>query len=420
VPTLRARIVAVGDLLMHVPLVDAARTGRDQWDFWSIFADTAPWIRSADIALANLETNFAGPGYGWSGFPVFNTPDAFAQAIVDAGFDAVTLANNHILDYSNKGLARTIAVLDAAHLPHTGAATSPAMRDEVLVFEPSPGLRVALLAYTYNTNNPKEPNAFNVNLIDAARLREDVRRARRGARADIVVVALHVGTEYTAAADVFQERAVRAAFDAGADVVLGNHPHVVHRAEFRDGRAAILSLGNFVSAQGSRTTQEGVLFVVDVVKDAAGARVEGAGYVPIVTQLPGRGAGGARVVPIDAELAALADDDTPAARARRARLAWCRGDVAARLQDPAVTLLPPAPSTTTEAPRPPSERVFVPREPASPDASVAVAPATTTTTTTTTAEAPMSGDASAPLGTPLGPPLGPLAAPRSSHDREQQ
>jgi poly-gamma-glutamate synthesis protein (capsule biosynthesis protein) len=357
-PPVRARVLAVGDLLMHLMLVDAARQKDGSWDFSSIFADTKPWVASADVAIANLETNFAGSAYPLAGYPVFNTPDAFAGAIRDAGFDVVTLANNHILDHREAGVRRTIDVLDAAGLAHTGAAVSAAARDDIVVVEPVPGLRLALLAYTYGSNNPHIPYEHTVNLIDPARMRADVERARVGARADAVFVALHAGAEYTPTANADQRRAIDAAVDAGADVVLGGHPHVIHHAWFADGRAGIASLGNFVSAQPGRATQESVLFVVDVEKDEHGTRVVDAGVVPIYTHLPGSLQRTAVVVPVEATLAAAADN--PRAASLRARLTGVLEDLDQRLASTTVRRLPPVPPTPIVAAQPKIERVAAP------------------------------------------------------------
>jgi len=119
-PVERITIAAVGDLMAHMPQVTSASvTGG--YDFTPCFAFVEPEISSADLAIGNLETTLAGADRGFSGYPTFNTPDEFAQAAAGAGFDVLTTANNHVLDYGSAALADTVALLDAKGIMHAGA-----------------------------------------------------------------------------------------------------------------------------------------------------------------------------------------------------------------------------------------------------------------------------------------------------------
>ena len=115
----RFTILAVGDLMAHTPQLSSAKTG-DGYDFEPCFAPVAPRITAADLAIGNLETTLSGPDRGYTGYPMFNTPDAFAEALVQAGFDVLTTANNHTLDRGPTGVARTLDVLDTLGAQHTG------------------------------------------------------------------------------------------------------------------------------------------------------------------------------------------------------------------------------------------------------------------------------------------------------------
>ncbi|MFZ5824606.1 MAG: CapA family protein [Bacillota bacterium] len=288
-PAVKARILAVGDLLMHTPLVYSSQTGEDSWDFTPLFAPVRPWIEGADLAIANLETTLTGKDYPWAGYPSFNTPPEFARDLKALGFDAITHANNHTLDYSEFGLVKTIEALDAAGLPRTGAHRTAEEQEQILVVEVTPGIRMALLAYTYGTNGVPLPHPWSVNMLDPERIPADIRRARSLPDVDLVAVALHFGDEYAREPNEEQQMYVKLALEAGADIILGNHPHVIQRIEVRQvrdqfgrelPRAVIFSLGNFISNQKGLHREAGLMFLVDVSKEEGVTRVERVGFVP--------------------------------------------------------------------------------------------------------------------------------------------
>lgn len=306
----RARILAVGDLLMHVPLVDASTLPGGDWDFTPLFAPVRPWIEEADLALANLETTLTGPAYPWSGYPSFNTPPEFARDLKAVGFDAVTNANNHALDYDWYGVEQTIEALEAYGLPHTGTARSRDEQEEILVLEVTPDIRLAVLAYTYGTNGVPLPDPWSVNLLDPDRIAADIARARSLDGVDLVAVALHFGEEYVREPSAEQESYVDLALEAGADIVLGSHPHVIQRIELRHvtdqfgrslPRAVIFSLGNFISCQEGVAKEAGLMLLVDVKKEDGLASVEKVSFIPTwVHRYQGKdGRTQFRVVPVE-------------------------------------------------------------------------------------------------------------------------
>ncbi|HEY8415303.1 MAG TPA: CapA family protein, partial [Thermaerobacter sp.] len=112
-PPRRVTLLTVGDIFLHDTLLQAGRdpaTGKH--DFRPFLAPVRDFIRTADLAVANLETPVAGKAAGYSGYPLFNAPDALLEALRDAGFDVLTNANNHSLDRGARGLIRTYEVLD--------------------------------------------------------------------------------------------------------------------------------------------------------------------------------------------------------------------------------------------------------------------------------------------------------------------
>lgn len=284
-----ARLLAVGDLLMHLPLVYASALPDGDWDFTPLFEPVRPWIEAADLAIANLETTLTGPDYPWAGYPSFNTPPELARDLKRVGFDVLTHANNHSLDYLTFGIEKTHEALERYGMPHTGTARTPEEREEILVVEAAPGIRVAVLAYTATTNWIPLPEPWSVNLVDDERMPADIRRARAREDVDLVVVALHFGEEYAREPNDDQRYYVDVALQAGADVVLGSHPHVIQPIEVRQvrdefgrdlPRAVIYSLGNFISNQEGLYREAGLMLLIDVAKADGVTRIEQVSFVP--------------------------------------------------------------------------------------------------------------------------------------------
>ena len=285
----QARILAVGDLLMHTPLVYASALPNEEWDFKPLFEPVRPWLQGADLTVANLETTLTGSDYPWSGYPSFNTPPEFARDIKAVGFDAVTHANNHTLDYDQPGVNKTIEALDRYGLHRVGAARSPEEAERIPVISVKPGISLALLAYTNSTNWVPLPNPWTVNLMDPDRITADIRRARQMPGVDLVAVALHFGDEYARTPNALQEEIVQLSLTAGADIILGCHPHVIQPIEVRQvrdefgrdlPRAVIFSMGNFISNQVGLHREAGLMFLVDVIKEDNVTRIQQVSFLP--------------------------------------------------------------------------------------------------------------------------------------------
>lgn len=274
---------------MHVPLVTASALPNEQWDFTPLFDPVRPWIEGADLAVANLETTLTGRDYPWSGYPSFNTPPEFAHDVKAIGFDAITHANNHALDYDQFGLIKTIEALERYGIPRTGTNRTAEEQERILTVDVTPGIKMALLSYTYGTNGVPLPNPWSVNMLDRERIPADIKRAREMAGVDLVAVALHFGEEYAREPNEEQQEYVRLALEAGADIIFGDHPHVIQKIETRQvkdqfgrdlPRAVIFSLGNFISNQVGLHREAGLMLLVDVVKENGITRVEQVSFVP--------------------------------------------------------------------------------------------------------------------------------------------
>lgn len=264
-------LLFVGDVMAHLPQVEAACVGPERYDFGPHFAPVEPLFGEADFVVANLETTLSPrPPYG--GFPAFATPDRLAYDLAAAGVDFVTLANNHIVDRGTVGLLNTIAALDNAHIGHIGAAVEALHQGniggQVVVVG---GVKIALLAYTYGVNG-SIPHDAQVALIDQGRVVADL--ARLPSDVDLVVALLHWGNEYHRTPSDYQRQVAEWMRSVGVDLIVGSHPHVVQPFEEWRGSdnrcvgGVYYSLGNFISNQNDRHTDYGLAARVRVQQKA--------------------------------------------------------------------------------------------------------------------------------------------------------
>jgi poly-gamma-glutamate capsule biosynthesis protein CapA/YwtB (metallophosphatase superfamily) len=289
-PTRELTIAASGDLLIHSPVwARAAALGRGGfYDFRPLLARIRPIIRSADLALCHVETPM-GAGAP-SGYPLFNSPPGLAVAIAWTGWDACSTASNHTLDRGQYGVDATLGALDRWHVRHTGSARSRREALRILHLEVA-GLDVAFLAYTYGTNGLPLPHPWSVRLIDVKRIVTDGRRARRQG-ADLVVINLHWGLEYRHEPTKEQVSLARTIFRRGAaDVIIGQHVHVVQPIRRVLGHFVVFGEGNLLSNQSAACcpaeSQDGLIALLRVrVPDGKRPSVAAVDYVPTYVRRP--------------------------------------------------------------------------------------------------------------------------------------
>ncbi len=297
-----ATLLFAGDAMMHQKQLEVAHKGQGEYDFSDYFTAVAPLVKSADYAVVNLETPLAGGRY--SGYPMFNAPDTYADALLEAGFDMMLTANNHTLDRRDKGLRRTIDVLKAKGADQIGTYHSPAARDTLLpMVKNINGFKIGFLNYTYGTNGIDIQGDVVVDYIDRKLIKSDIKKARdKGA--ELLCVALHWGDEYHLLPNTHQKSLAKYLVDEGVEMVIGGHPHVIQPMEMRtheDGsqRLVVYSLGNFISNMRTRDTRGGAITRVHLKRDAKGkAYVHSADY-DLVFTVPSSGAENFRLVYAD-------------------------------------------------------------------------------------------------------------------------
>jgi poly-gamma-glutamate synthesis protein (capsule biosynthesis protein) len=208
-----------------------------------------PWagighlLRDADLAVGNLECVLSTRGTALEKQYVIRAHPGAVQTLIEAGFDLVSLANNHALDFGNEALDDTLSALRQANIAVVGAGRTPVDARRAALFDLN-GVRVAVLAYAggYWQGSADMPESDLIAWSDPESVAQDVGAARD--QADVVVVVLHAGKEYSRTPSTTQVTLAHAAIDAGADLVVGHHPHVTQTVERYRGALVVYSLGN--------------------------------------------------------------------------------------------------------------------------------------------------------------------------------
>jgi poly-gamma-glutamate capsule biosynthesis protein CapA/YwtB (metallophosphatase superfamily) len=290
-------IVAGGDVLPHNAVHTSARDGAGGYDFSALLAGVDPWISNADLALCHLEVPLTAPGQAPSGYPVFAADAHLATDLREQGWDGCSTASNHSLDQGSRGVVATLDALDAAGLGHVGTARSEAEAGAPALYELERAgrtLTVAHLSATYGTNGIPVPASapWSVTLLDGPALVAQA-SAARAAGADLVIVSMHAGVEYTTPPTADQvELATHLGASGQVDLVLGHHAHVPQETALvpggPDGQGMWVAygLGNYVSNQDSECcdarTDSGLLVTATVTQPQGGAaRVTGFDWTAI-------------------------------------------------------------------------------------------------------------------------------------------
>ena len=285
-------IALTGDIMCHNTIYnDAFNKQSNTYDFSYIFDDIKYNIQTADIAIGNLETTFAGSSKGYSSYPTFNTPESLAYTLKKVGFDVLSTANNHCYDKGYSGIESTINYLDDADISHTGTFKSEEEQNKILVKNVK-GIQIAFLSFTYGTNGSTVPSdkSYSVNLIDKDLIKKQLDLAKKQ-NPDMICVSMHWGIEYQTTPNSEQKDLADFLFKNGADIIIGNHPHVLQNFEKReitldDGSSkdglVIYSLGNLLADQNKKYTRDSAIMNISVTKDENGKiKINTVKYTPI-------------------------------------------------------------------------------------------------------------------------------------------
>lgn len=273
-PTNKVTLVAVGDVMLARGV--AHKAAEFGWDY--PFSQVKQELRSGDILFGNLECEIGEVGRPVPKIYSFSAPEEAAKELKRQSFTVLSLANNHTFDRGRLGLVRTMEVLQREGIAWTGAGRTLKEAQQPAIIERN-GLRVAFLAYS--DWNPETyltlPDRPSIALADEVTIAADVMTAK--AHSDAVVVSIHWGSERVSKPTSRQRALARIAIDAGADVILGHHPHVRQPVEWYHGKPIFYSLGNFIFDQHGVRASNGWLAVLRLSK--TGIQIEKLGQVEI-------------------------------------------------------------------------------------------------------------------------------------------
>jgi len=248
-----ATIVSAGDCVLHKLFQESALIGDDKYDFYPIFEAIKPYTEPASYSLISFESASTNKRNDYTGYPLFNCPPEIFDAFKKVGLDMVNNSNNHQLDRKLSGMFETRDNIQKAGLEVAGIYDGEEPR---YLIKDLNGIKVAIMAYTYSCNMNElaltEEQRYNhLSLIDEERMKKEITEMEE--KADVTVIAMHWGVEYTQNPNDSQKRLARDMISWGADVILGSHPHVVQPSEIisheGEDKYVIYSMGNFVSNQ---------------------------------------------------------------------------------------------------------------------------------------------------------------------------
>ncbi len=280
-----AQLLFAGDLMSHGPQLSSAyNDSLKTYSYTDNFKFIDSIIRSADLALVNLETTIGVKPY--SGYPAFSAPPALVVAAKKAGFDFFVTANNHTCDKGKKGIIKTLDILDRLHLKHTGSFRNKKEKDSLypLITDVN-GIKIAWLNYTYGMNGISVPYPTKVNLIDKKKIAGDVAKAK-ALNPDIIIAFLHWGTQYQHKPDDSQKSLEKYLHGMGVRYIIGSHPHVIQPVVFQKDSLqgqflTVYSMGNFLSNQRKFPRDGSILISVQIEKNKQKTYIRNLEIIPI-------------------------------------------------------------------------------------------------------------------------------------------
>ncbi len=314
-------ISAVGENQIHSSIYKqaAARSTDGGYDFEYAYKNAVPLIRDADMAIINQETLICNDKYEPSTYPRFNSPVALGDYMLEIGFDVFTIANNHTLDKNEDGLMACLDYWDSReNAIVAGAYRNAEDRANIRTGE-FDGITFSFLSYTEYLNGLYLPEGSVMEIGDAFDVETIINEIAAAKEvSDVCVVALHWGVENSDVISDYQRSTAKQLVDAGADIIIGNHPHVlrdIEEIEREDGTTALCaySLGNFISAQSVGQNLIGGVLNFDVTmrvdenaEENQRPIIDNIEFIPVITHYDGN-YHDVRVYPLNMYTRELAD-----------------------------------------------------------------------------------------------------------------
>ena len=273
-------LIMVGDMLVHDSLYEEANklANNNGYDFKPMLTYIKDIVKDYDLAYYNQETILGGTNIGLSSYPAFNSPYEVGDAMIDTGFNIVSLATNHTLDRGVTAIENSLAYWNSKDVYTTGSYNSIEKRNNIEIKEKN-NITYAVLNYTYGTNGIKRQNGYEsyVNIWDMSnknsyenykeQVKIDIENIKD--KVDVLMVAMHWGVEYKFDTTWYQEDCANFLADLGVDIIIGTHPHVVEPVTWINDTLVIYSLGNFLSAHEvvNMANKVGLMTMIDIKKE---------------------------------------------------------------------------------------------------------------------------------------------------------
>ncbi len=260
-----------GDAILHESVYEDARNNNGTFDFSRQLDAIAAVAEPYDLQYYNQESVLGGTALGLSGYPSFNSPWEFGEYMVAKGFNLVSTANDHALDCGVTGIQNSKEFWNAQKYVAEEGTNLSWNEYKALPVHKVKGLTYVFLSYCEDTSglNPPDEMGYLVN-YSAGHEQEMLEKVKKASEAaDIVIVAMHWGTEYSASVTTRQMDLAQRLADAGADIIIGNNPHVVQPAEWlNEGRTiCFYSMGNLISSQLDQENRIGLVAGLDIIKE---------------------------------------------------------------------------------------------------------------------------------------------------------
>lgn len=284
-------ILGTGDDLIHSSIYKSCATENGGYDFRPVYKEIKANVSAADVAFLNQETVLAPSVGPLSGYPSFNSPTQVGDALVDTGFDVISQGNNHMLDMEQAGLLATLNYWSTKKgIQVVGAYRNQADLDNIRIVKKN-GIKTAWLGFVEMTNGSTLPSDSSMKIV-YTKQRDEIKRLITKAKsmADVVVVSVHWGTEDKYALSDTEKTLGQDMVDWGADVIFGNHPHVLQQlttlTRKSDGAVCpvMYAFGNLISTQRKAQNLVGGQLTVTYQKNAQGkVSFSGMKFKPSVT-----------------------------------------------------------------------------------------------------------------------------------------
>ena len=283
------KLAAVGDALIHENILNSGKQKDGSYNYDAIFEHMKDYLSGFDVKIINQETIFVYDSKKFGGYPSFGTPKEVGGAMRAAGFNVITCATNHAYDRKEIGIQNTLdywrKYKDSVLV--TGIYGSQEDYDTLAIREYN-GIKIAFLNYTTLLNSGAKKEPYYIRMYKEAAALKEIQAAKK--KADFVIVLPHWGVEYEHEPSEKQEKMAKKLAEAGADAIIGCHPHVVQPVKViktSDGRRVpcYYSLGNFVSNMFWFKCQLEGLAELEIVKWNGETTLRSAEYTPIVNHM---------------------------------------------------------------------------------------------------------------------------------------